>query len=104
MPRMPSMSRYLPTAATRIHASNPLVLNDDAQSVNKQPDKDSAAKDLRSQEWSDALKANLSPLPKQLYRIRMIRHLAIKMLTITDPSMDCFIHLPKTGNAWTPVT
>src|SRR5256885_14790042 len=70
--------------------------------VNKKSDMDLAAKGLGAKEWTSSLKPKLSLLPKKRFRIRMSRNFGMKMLTMTNLSTECFIHLPKLGDEATP--
>src|SRR5207248_8268495 len=69
-----------------------------AKYVNKKSDMDLAAKGLGATEWNNSLKTKLSLLPKKLFRIRMSRNFGMKMLTMTNLSTECLIHLTTLGN------
>src|SRR5690606_4401827 len=48
------------------------------------------------------LKTKLSLLPKKVFRLRMSRNFGMKMLTMTNVSTECLIHLTKLGYDATP--
>src|SRR2546423_12094160 len=73
-----------------------------AKYVNKKADMDLAAKGLGAKEWNNSLKTKLSLLPKKLFRIRVSRNFAMKMLTMTNLSTECIIQLTKLGYDATP--
>src|SRR5579862_9525191 len=73
-----------------------------AKYVNKKSDMDLAAKGLGTKEWNNSLKTKLSLLPKKLFRIRMSRNIAMKMLTMKNLSTECLIQLTKLAYDATP--
>src|SRR2546426_9442939 len=75
-----------------------------AKYINKKSDIDLAAKGLGAKEWNNSLKTKLSLLPKKLFRIRMSRNFGMKMLTMTNLSTECVIHLTKLGYVATTVS
>src|SRR2546426_11396514 len=68
-----------------------------AKYVNKKSDMDLAAKGRGAKEWNNSLKNKLALLPKKIFRIRMRRNFGMKMLTMTNLSTECLIHLTKPG-------
>src|SRR5258707_13973801 len=68
-----------------------------AKYVNKKSDMDLAAKRLGAKEWNNSLKAKLSLLHKNLFRIRMSRNFGMKMLTMTNQTTECLIQLANLG-------
>src|SRR5437868_14054275 len=62
-----------------------------------------SARGLGAKEWSNSLTTTLSLLTKELFRIRMSRNFATKMLTMTNLSTECLIQLTKLGYDETPV-
>src|SRR5699024_951902 len=69
---------------------------------NQKPDMDLAAKGLAAKESNNSLKAKLSLLPKNLFRIRKSRNFGMKMLTMTNLSTECLLQLTKLGYDATP--
>src|SRR5690625_7794181 len=74
-----------------------------AKYVNKKSDMDLAAKGLGAKEWNNSVKTKLSLLPKKLFRIRMSRNFGMKMLTMTNLSTECLIHITKLAYDETPL-
>src|SRR5258707_13041933 len=69
---------------------------------NKKSAMDLASKGIGAKEWNNSLKTKLPLLPKKLSRIRMSRNFGMKMLTMTNLSTECLIHLTKLGYDATP--
>src|SRR5258708_33144175 len=59
-------------------------------------------KGLGAKEWNKSLNTKLSLLHKKLFRIRMSCNFGMKMLTMTNLSTECLLHLIKLGYDATP--